>query len=160
MPRVRTRIRRGGFSFTEIVIVLAILAIIGTTGISYILGSVPHAKLESGELALGAALNTARYMALSEETPVRLVIDEDTGTWQTEKLVEGAWAFEDSDALPDGCSFGPGGTTFPGGTVEFTPRGALLAGGMISIANAEGENRYLTGNLATGRFAITEGHLR
>lgn len=153
--------RRRGFSFTEVVIVLAILAIIATTSVSVVMSAVPHARLETSELALSSDLGEYRYVALSEEVPVRVQFNEDAGTWQAEKLVDGVWtSAAPAGALEEGCTFAADGITFPAATVEFTTRGALLAGGSISVVSSQGEVRTLDGNLATGRFVITEGNLR
>lgn len=161
MAQATTARQRGGFSFTEVVIVLAILAIVGTTSVSYVLEARPHAQLESAELSLAAKLGEYRYQALSEETPIRVVLNGEDGTWQVEKLVEGNWTAAGAPGqLSEGCSFAPDGISFPDATIEFTTRGSLMASGDVTVMSSQGETRTLTGNLATGRFVITEGNLR
>lgn len=161
MATGRLSCRRRGFSFTEVVIVLAILAIIATTSVSLVLSAVPHAQLETAELAVVSDLAQYRYIALSEEVPVRVQFDVEAGTWQAEKLVDGTWvSAAPPGELEAGCAFAADGVTFPGQLVEFTSRGSLLAGGSISITSSQGELRVLSGNLATGRFVISEGNLR
>lgn len=147
----------------EMLMVLAIMGIVVTLTISSLLSARPHAQLERGEIVVTTTLNQARNLAISDERAVRVVIDTDENTMSIEQAdpgtVDYALAFGPYD-LPDGTEFVADGITFDNNEVQFTPRGSLLTGGEIEIANTAGETTVFNGQLATGRFPLTGGNLR
>jgi prepilin-type N-terminal cleavage/methylation domain-containing protein len=154
---------RGGFSLVEILIVLAIMGILATTGIGYMIAAQPEAQLQRGELALASFLNRARNLAQSEETSVRVVFNEGASQYWIEQLDRATLNWNTVSEIatpPEGVTIQPAGVTFTGDTVQFTVRGSLMAGGSITIINSTGSTSILTGNVATGRFRVTGGSLR
>lgn len=154
---------QGGFSLVEALIVIAIVGILVTSGTAYMLAARPEAQLQRGELAVSSFLNRARNLALSEEVAVRVLFDEATGEMWMEQLdrATATWSSASEIAqLPEGIGFMSGGNTFPDATIQFTPRGSLMAGGQIAIINSESSYSTLTGTVATGRFPISGGTLR
>jgi prepilin-type N-terminal cleavage/methylation domain-containing protein len=159
----RARALRGGFSLIEMLIVLAVMGILATMGIGYLIAAQPATQLQRGELVLASFLNRARNLALSEETSVRVVFNEDPSQFWIEQLDRATlnWnTVSEIATLPEGVGFTPGGIAFASNTVQFTTRGSLMAGGTITIANSTGSTSILTGNVATGRFPVTGGSLR
>ncbi len=155
--------RKRGFSLVEVLIVIAIMGILVTTGTGYMLASRPDAQLQRGEMAMISFLNRARNLAVSEEASVRVLFDDDTGEFWMEQLDRetASWSTASEIAvLPDGVGFKPESNTFTDETIQFTPRGSLMAGGEIAIINSAGSYSVLTGTVATGRFPVTGGTLR
>jgi prepilin-type N-terminal cleavage/methylation domain-containing protein len=154
---------RGGFSLVEMLIVLAIAGILVTMGFAYLISARPHALLEQGEVRLQALMTKARNLAVSEEINTRVVhdVEHDTFTLERQDRASGVWStVESAVTLPDGISVPEDGNTFPDTTVRFTPRGTLMAGGSISLKNADDEVSTLVGNLVNGRFTLPGGNLR
>ena len=142
---------------------LTIIGILVTFSIGYIAAARPAQQLERGEVSLSAFFTRARNLALSEESSVRVQFNMNAGEYWYQQLDRGTgnWNTVSEVAhLPEGVGFLAGSDTFPGGEAVFTPRGSLLAGGSITIANSTGETTVLTGNVATGRFSIGGGNLR
>jgi prepilin-type N-terminal cleavage/methylation domain-containing protein len=153
---------RLGFSLIEAVAVLAIAAIMATLSIAYLARARPHAQLERAEVEISSQLARARNLAISDEIPVKVMFDGETGAYHTEAYDREGESWNQvgpAYGLPTGVAFTEGGITFADSEVRFTPRGTLMAGGSITVA-CEGETGTLTGNVATGRFPLAGGHLR
>jgi prepilin-type N-terminal cleavage/methylation domain-containing protein len=153
---------RSGFTFVEVLLVVAIAGILATTSYAYMIGARPHAQLEAGELQLVSVLNVARKHAISEEVTTRVVFDPAGDQFWTEwQDAAATWhqigAVED---LVEGVTFTGGGVTLAGSEARFTPRGTLHWGGTITIVSADGETSTLTANIATGKFPLAGGNLR
>lgn len=147
----------------ELLMVIAIMGIIVTLTISGLLAARPHAQLERGDLVVSQTLNQARNLAVSNERAVRVVFNIDDNVMVTEEADPGTEDWTEAFApveLPDGVEFSEDGNTFPDTTVQFTPRGSLMAGGEIEILSSTGESTVFTGTLATGRFPLSGGHTR
>jgi prepilin-type N-terminal cleavage/methylation domain-containing protein len=158
------RHRRRGFSMLEMLMVIAIMGILSTVSVSYLLAAQPHARLEQAELELTARLNSARHLAVSEECRTRLRfdtavtppeywvqrMDNATGTWTNAALP--------LYALPAGVTLS--GNTFAGSQVNFNTRGGLVSGGTLTLTSETGETSVMTGNLASGRFQFGTGNTR
>jgi len=152
---------RAGFSLMELLIVIAIVGILATLSIGYMISARPHAQLEQAELELYGTFVEARQLARSEELRTRVAfslgarayhidrLDPSTGSWVQVGIIE---------RLPEGFSFQ--GTTFASNDVNFTPRGTLVTGGNLTIAAPTGETRVFRGVVPTGRFNIQRGNLR
>jgi prepilin-type N-terminal cleavage/methylation domain-containing protein len=150
-----------GFSLIEVLVVLAIAAILATLSVSYLIGSRPAALLHQAEMQLSTDLGLARDAAYNEETPTRVVFDLGTGEYWSEQQdpSTSAWTgLTEHKTLPDTISFTA--INFPGDTVSFTPRGTLVVGGSITFANSSGGNATLSGVIPTGRFPLLGGALR
>jgi prepilin-type N-terminal cleavage/methylation domain-containing protein len=160
----RTIVPRG-YSLVELVIVLAILAILGTMTASYLLAARPHAQLEQAELQLVAHLNAARHLAISEEVQTRMRFDTTTtpdSYWiQRFNTASATWVDEANlplYELPEGVTLS--GNTFASSRVTFNTRGGLVSGGSLTLTSSTGETSVFNGNLATGRFQYGAGNTR
>jgi prepilin-type N-terminal cleavage/methylation domain-containing protein len=152
---------RAGFSMIEMLIVLAVMGILVTMGITFTLSARPRAQRERGEVMLSARLNEARNLAITEEVMTRVVLDSANGTLQVQRQDPGGTTWTDVSVareLPEGVSFGT--ITFASNTVSFNTRGSLVSSGAITITAGAGQSTTLTGNLATGRFMLGGGNLR
>jgi prepilin-type N-terminal cleavage/methylation domain-containing protein len=162
MP-IRSSNRRG-FSMVEMLMVVAIIGIMGTMSVSYLLAARPHATLEQAQLELAGNLNAARHLAISEECRTRVRfdttvtpneywvqrMDNATGTWSNATMP----LFE----LPAGVTLS--GNTFASSEVNFNTRGGLVSGGTLTLTSSDGEDSTFTGNLASGRFQFGAGNTR
>ena len=155
---------RQGFSVIELSIVLAILAIVATISISNLYSAVPHARLETAQLRMAEVLMMARNQARSEELNTRVVFNlandsywmetQDRATLDWSNSMPGAGV----ESLTDGVTIQS--TTFPQNSVNFTTRGTMLVGGTITLRGSDAATLNLVGNITTGRFTRTGGHLR
>ena len=157
--------RARGFSMVEMLIVLAIMGIMGTMSVSYMLAAKPHAELERAQLELIGRLNGARQLAVSEEVQTRLRFDTTVTPqeyWiQRYNVATSTWS-NDSHyplyELPTGVTVSA--NTFSSAMVRFNTRGALQSSGTITLRSSTGETSPLTGNLASGRFQFGAGNTR
>jgi prepilin-type N-terminal cleavage/methylation domain-containing protein len=158
-----TRRWRRGFSLVEVMIVLAIGAIVATMGFGYLLAAQPESQLQRGEIFLTSFFDRARNLAISQETSTRVIFNEETGEFWIEQLnrATASWnTVSEIATLPEGVGIQPESITFAGDTVQFTARGSLMAGGSITLINSTGSTSVFTGQVASGRFPITAGSLR
>jgi Tfp pilus assembly protein FimT len=145
----------------EALIVLAVAAILATMSFSYLVRARPAGQLHSAELEIASFMGKARDVAYNEEVPSKVVLDFEFQEYWIEKQDQATGNWEmvtERLPAPEGVSFAS--TTFPDSEVVYTPRGTLVVGGDITLQNSLGDSSTLTGNVATGRFAIGTGGAR
>lgn len=160
--------RRGGWSLVEALIVIAVVAILGTMGYSYLISARQHAELERAQIMVHRVLVEARNKALSEELVTTAVFDTTQAQLWYEWVDPDSGTTQSSPAttLPDTVNFAASGIPYVDGEVSFTPRGSLVsggspeAGGTITLVNSLDETYTFTANVATGRFPLVGGNLR
>jgi type IV fimbrial biogenesis protein FimT len=147
----------------ELLIVIAILAILGTLSISNLSAAKRDTELAKAQEELSFTLNQARTLALSEEVSVRMIFQTD-GNYYYERQNRDtlAWTRVESGT---GSSKLPSTVTltansFPAQIPQFTPRGTLLVGGSLTLTSANGKTAILVGNVASGRFPMGTGGTR
>lgn len=153
---------RSGFTFVEMLIVVAIAGILATMGYAYMISARPHAQLEAAEIQLASYLSVARKHAISEEVTTRVLFLPDTNQFKTEYQDDtGTWhQLGAVENLTSGVSFPAGGITLANNEARFNTRGTLAWGGSVTIASSSGETSTLTANIATGLFPLAGGNLR
>ena len=145
----------------EVLVVLAITAIVVTMSFAYMIGSRPAAQMNRAELQLSSDLGLSRDLAYNEESPVRVIFDLSTEQYWTEiqDTSDGTWSTATvAKDFPEGVSITS--VSFTNNTVNFTPRGTLVVGGSITITNSRGDSTVLNGVIPTGRFPVLGGALR
>jgi Tfp pilus assembly protein FimT len=147
----------------EMLIVIAILAILGTLSIASTLAAKNSTELSKAQEEVTFLLGQARMLAISEEVSTRVIFATD-GTYRMERQDRDtlAWSTAQSGT---GSSRLPGtvtltGNTFPSQIPQFTPRGTLLVGGTITLRSVNGQTVQLVGNVASGRFPLGTGGTR
>jgi len=152
----------GGFTFIEMLLVVAIAGILATMGYSYMIAAKPHAQLEKAEIQLVSYLSVARKNAISEEATTRVVFMPESNQFKTEYQDDvGTWhQIGAVQHLTEGITFASGGITLASNEARFTTRGTLNWGGSITIQASNGESSTLTANIATGLFPLAGGNLR
>ena len=137
-----------GFTLLELMIAVAVLAILAGIAIPNYIGWLPKRHLRSSAIDVQAAIQLAKMTAIRENTNVSLKFDKDSENYQ---------AFIDADAngVPDGAVFrtkdmSPGidldSTGFASDTITFNSRGLADNSGDINLRNRLGQS--LTVNIA------------
>jgi Tfp pilus assembly protein FimT len=142
---------------------VAILAIVGTLAIASTIAAKADTELAKAEQELTFLLMQARNLAVSEELAVRVIFGTD-GSYHIESQNRDtlAWSKVESgtgsSVLPNGVTLTA--NTFPSQTPQFTPRGTLQVGGVLTLTGSNGKTGTLTGNVASGRFQLGVGGTR
>jgi len=136
-----------GFSLIEVIIAIAVFAILAAVAIPNYIGWLPKRHLQSSAVDVQAAINLAKMIAIRENTDVVLTFDPAN---------ENYLAFIDTDE--DGSQdtgertirskgMSPGidlnNTTIPGHKLTFNSRGLADNSGYITLRNRLGENRTI-----------------
>lgn len=147
----------------ETIVVIAIIGVLGTMSVGYLLSAKPHADLERAELELVSRLNSARHLAVSEEVQTRMRFNTTPNPDQywVERFNTTTSTWVDAGmplyATPVGVTLS--GNTFSGSTVNFNTRGSLVSGGALTLTSSAGQTATFNGNLATGRFQYVAGNV-
>jgi len=84
MTRIR-RHRQGGFTLTEVMVTVAIMAIMTGIAIPSLLAWMPDIQLRNAATELKGAFIRARSLAINQGTEYRVLIDPAQGTYQVER---------------------------------------------------------------------------
>jgi prepilin-type N-terminal cleavage/methylation domain-containing protein len=137
-----------GFTILELMIVLAVLAIMAGIAIPNYIGWLPKRHLRSSAIDVQAVIQLAKMTAIRENTSVSLKFNPGSEDYQ-------AFIDANADGNPDGTIFrskemSPGidltGTGFASDTITFNSRGLANNAGAINLSNRLGQS--LTVNVA------------
>jgi len=159
MARAKTRMRRAasaeraaGFTLTEIIVALAIIAILAAIAIPNWSTLLPNYALNSAARQVQSELHRLKSRAVAENASFRLVFSG--ATYDIQKYSGGSYsATGDSKTLPDGITLAESSDT----TVGFTSRGTSVDSSektvkLCNIKNS-GKNIVLSD---TGRIRIDD----
>jgi prepilin-type N-terminal cleavage/methylation domain-containing protein len=154
-----------GFTFVEMMVTIAIIAITASIAIPNIIGWLPKYRLGNASRAILSALQQARLRAVKENTFV--TVQFDTGNenytvfWDNSEVVgeagnglqNGTEKIFKSDAMPAGIDLNS--TTFADNSVCFSNRGLPnpALSGTVTILNSKNINRQIVVN-QTGNSTI------
>lgn len=152
--------RQRGFSLVELVVVLAIFAVLLAVSLSNIQSSLPHYRLLNASRRLAASVHMARTRAILTSLEYRLTRPGAGGGWQVE---EGDQPFgstgwtqwgDGTDLAKDYC--GVSIQSWPGDIV-CAPNGAVTSQGPVILGNANGSEQMSVTMTPWGE--VTVAHL-
>ncbi|MGD8345109.1 MAG: GspH/FimT family pseudopilin [Desulfobacterales bacterium] len=131
-----------GFTLMELMVTIAIVAILATIAVPNYIAWLPKRNLRSSAIDVQSAIQLAKMTAIRENTSVSLRFNTGSENYQ-------AFIDADADGNPDGTIFrskemSPGidltSTGFVSDTLTFNSRGLASAAGTINLSNSLGQN--------------------
>lgn len=149
--------RQNGFSVVELIIALAIVAIISSITFFSWQRYVANANLRTATRELESDLFLIKERAVSEGVQYRITLDDGANSYTIEQGTAAGAPFNVIQTK-NPASFGSGSsllnTTFAGKRLTFQPRGTLAGGtGNITLRNSRGSIATITINI-TGRTHV------
>ena len=137
--------KNSGFTITELMVTIAVIAILASLAIPNFLAWLPNYRLRSGAEEIQSTLQLARITAIKENSTV--TVDFNTANETYRAFVVGGQTIR-GGRMPAGIDIDS--TDFGGDSVEFNSRGIATAAGTAVVRNNLGRVRnievYITGN--------------
>lgn len=154
---------RKGLTFTELMVVIAILAVIAAAAAPGILNWRSNVKLRGAADNLKGDLQAAKTSAARESSWIvieffgdryQVFVDNGTGTGgsKNDGFLNGTETVIHQRVLPSGISIVPGGFT----KTHFNARGTTGAAGTVTLANSRGKRKMLIIS-PMGRIRVQDG---
>lgn len=137
---MRRRGSEGGFTLLEVVVAVAVLALLLTLSYSRWNGYQAHQRLRYGTVQAATDLRNALERARSERTPYTVAF---TSAAEAYTVARSSGGFQENTRLPDGVT--PASSV----TVRFSAFGKPDASGTVTVQNSAG-TRTITVNTAGG----------
>lgn len=157
---------RFGFTLMELMVVLAILAIVAAIGVPSFIGWRDDAKLRDAVSLLRGDLEMAKLRAVKENDFVAVLfnangytvfVDDGAG----DPLKAGDWILDASERilcnrqLPSGVSIDLGDLNmFTGDRTRFNARGRISNPGIVKVFNTAGDQKQIDMNNRFGRITV------
>jgi prepilin-type N-terminal cleavage/methylation domain-containing protein len=145
-PFRNMRSTSAGFTLIEMLVVVAMVAVVAGASAPIIGGGMARYSLTTTGQQIASTIRSARFQAVGRNTSVRVVFDADAGTFEKEAWDPDTMSWVDIDTaltLPSGVSFADG---IPA-NLEFESDGRLPAGAVataIGIVDDYAETRTIT----------------
>lgn len=136
-----------GFTLIELIIAMAVFAILAAIAIPNYIGWLPKRHLRSSVIDVQGAINLARFTAIRENTDVVLTFDPANESYLAFIDTDEDGSQDTGERTVRNKGMSPGidlnNTTLPGHRLTFNSRGLADAGGDITLINRRGENRTI-----------------
>ena len=136
--------KNSGYTITELMVTIAVIAILASLAIPSFIAWLPNYRLRSGAEEIQSTLQLARITAIKENSTVTVDFNTANETYRAEvdgQAIRGG-------RMPAGIDIDS--TDFVGDSVEFNSRGIATAAGTAVVRNNLGRSRtirvYITGN--------------
>jgi type IV fimbrial biogenesis protein FimT len=137
--------KNSGYTITELMVTIAVIAILASLAIPSFIAWLPNYRLRSGAEEIQSTLQLARITAIKENSTV--TVDFNTANETYRAFVVGGQTIR-GGRMPAGIDIDS--TDFGGDSVEFNSRGIATAAGTAVVRNNLGRVRnievYITGN--------------
>jgi type IV fimbrial biogenesis protein FimT len=137
--------KNSGYTLTELMVTIAVVAILASLAIPNFVAWLPNYRLRSGAEEIQSTLQLARITAIKENSTV--TVDFNTANETYRAFVVGGQTIR-GGRMPAGIDIDS--TDFGGDSVEFNSRGIATAAGTAVVRNNLGRVRnievYITGN--------------
>ncbi len=139
-----------GFTVTELIITLALVATVGAIAMPSLNRMTVNANLRSSARDIQGRIAYLKERAMADSTQYTLTFDKANNRYRSSDMKSDEWK--------SASSFGPSiqitSVSFGGGsTVAFETRGTLAQGGNIVLANSRGSTATITCNLSGRTYA-------
>jgi len=136
--------KNSGFTITELMVTIAVIAILASLAIPNFIAWLPNYRLRSGAEEIQSTLQFARITAIKRNATATVAFDIANETYRASvggEAIRGG-------RMPAGIDINS--TTFGGTSVQFDSRGVASAAGTAVVRNNLGRSRtirvYITGN--------------
>ncbi len=145
-------LRNGAFTLLDVVMALAIFAILAGIAIPNWAAQLPTYRLNSAARQIQSELHRIRSQAVAGNTDFRVVLLT-PALYRIERNNGASYQHTgESKALPDGITYG----TASADLISFTPRGTSN-GGTIRLCNIKREGKSIIVLSSTGRIRVASG---
>ena len=146
---------RKGFSITELIIVMAIIAVLSLITVPAFLRYTANTNLKSAVREITSDISMMKERAISRNLKQRIVFNTGNESYALQEESGGVWTNVQTKLLSSfGSNIDITNTTFGADTITFQTRGITTSLGTLTMQNSRGSTATITTNMA-GRANVT-----